>query len=414
MRLCDLLYEGDPLQVPRCYALVSYLFFAAAFSSPVLLLRKRLSPQFLFLLWLLACLLPMGTSSGCPSGFEIIGRISNIGYVCVFLAFILVWYRNTDASSRISFLLTDCCLGGCVTTNPLCLAIVPAAAWPLARDLVARRTSLRTIVRSPSLHSLIPLALLCLLPAYRVVCSKPVDRGPAMSAEAAIEVGITRNILYPVVWPYYQRMNKDRTFLVLGITLICIACYGNRSHRGFYISAALVLAVTSLALVYLRPELGQLINGYRSTWPDRYFYGHNLLGLLVMVVFAADVAKRLQGRRRLEWLPSAALAGMALIIAYREPIWPLPVAQFMLKKSFADSAGDAVRAGKFVDANDQPDRNGEFVDIAIHPEGWRVTLPRRGVEKSLESAGCQQDRSRRRHAAANAAGGVAVPVHAVF
>lgn len=414
MRLCDLLYGGDPLQLPRCFALVSYLFLAAAFSLPVLILRKRLPPVFIFLLWLLACLLPMGTASGYPSGFEIIGRIHNNGYVCIFIAFILVWYRNTDASSRISFLLTDCCLCACVTTNPMCLAIAPAAAWPLARELVARRMSLRALARSSSLHGLIPLALICALTAHRVTSGPPRDPSPAMPTEAAIEVGIARNVLYPVVWPFYTSLNTDRTLLVLGIVAFGIARYGHRSRRGIYLSAALVLAATSLALVHLRRELGQCMHDYASTWPDRYFYGQNLLGLLVVVVFAADQATQLRARPRLAWLPAAALAGLAALAAYREPIWPLPAAQFMLNESFADRAADAVRAGAFVDVNDQPAPDGDFVKIAIHPDGWHMTLPRRGVEKSLDAARRMQDRLRRRHAAADAEGGVAVPVNAIF
>ena len=127
MQVCGWFCGGDVFVLPQCLALVSYLFFAAAVSLPILLLQRQLAAAYRWLAWSLACLLPLGIHAPFWSGFEILGRTVNVGYVFLFIAFVLLWHRATAARTLWQALPVDAALLVCTATNPFCIVMLPAA-----------------------------------------------------------------------------------------------------------------------------------------------------------------------------------------------------------------------------------------------------------------------------------------------
>jgi hypothetical protein len=383
---------GDVFQLPRCLAVMAYACVAAAISLPILVLRRQLPPVFLATLWLLACFLPLGIHADSWSGFEVLGRVANVGYVFLFVGFVLVWHRIANVTTGWQALPVDLGLYVCATTNPLCLPLLPATGWPYARRLVRERRPLAAIVREPSFVSLCVLAVACALAMGSPKPRSPHFETPSPSVgfDAAVEMSLARGLLYPLVWPAYGALTTQRTLALAAAFAVALACLGQRRHRPFYAAALAVIALVSVVLVTCRGELAEYLHHYRGTFPDRYFYGHNLVAVLVLVVLAADVTERLGGIRFARCLPTVGLLWLVLHAARCEPVWPLAASQFRLlgDDRFVVNTRRAIRDGRFVDATGNPDPDGAFIDIVVQ----------RGCPKSLMLSRAAAERSLARHA----------------
>lgn len=378
---------GDVLRTPQCLAVVSYVFFAAVASLPVLLLRRQLSPGGRFAAWLLACLMPLGIhSQPAWSGFEILGRAVNVGYAFLFIAFVVLWYRNTEVRSLRGALAVDAVLLVCTATNPICIAMLPAAAWPFVRRWLVGREPVRDLVRDGSFQSLCLLVVACLA-VNGLPSSRPVGgtASPSVSFDAAVEMSLARGLLYPLIWPWYHRLSTPMTLVVAALATAAAWRGTLPRHRPVVVAGIATVAVVSAVLILRRGELGAYLDGYRTTFPDRYFLGQNLVATLLVVVWAGDVADRLRGRR-LAWLPGVGLACLAVAALVHEPPWKISDSQFLVVDdgAFEATARRAVDERCFVDAHGRRDPAGGYVDLLV-PSLWAtpLRLPRRAVERAV-------------------------------
>ena len=384
MQACELFCAGNILELPRTYAIVSYLFFAMTVSLPVLLLHKQLPPRHLLAVWLLGCFLPIGSS-----GIEILGRISNIGYAFVFIGFVLVWFRNVAARTWLDFLLVDLGLLACVATNPICFALLPATVWPFLRRLIRERRPLMEVVRSPSMVSLAALALLSAAVLVKPLTNKQRPNPPfPLTPAVAVEMGVARNALFPLVWPVYEHLSTATSLLAAAAVIGCMARIGSREHRVVYAGGVGLLALTSLVLVALRPDLRRTVDDYHCTFPDRYYYGHNLVAVLLLVTLAADAAKRFHGSPGWRRVPDAVLAGFVVACIARQGIAGISHDQFQNMEigTFADCVQTAVDQRRYVTAAGKRHPEGQYLLVETYARfsdgtGWRMTLPRPLVER---------------------------------
>jgi hypothetical protein len=396
MRLCDLCAGGDPLQLARWQAVASYLAFALVVSLPVLLLRRRLPSPAILAVWLLGVFMPLGIHSGSWSGYEILGRGLNVGFAALPVAFLLVWVRVTPHGPRspLKTVLLDLGLLACVATNPVCTIVIPAAAWPfLARMWHAgpghRADAWRHLRADPALWSLAVLGLATL--ACNGIPSAgrgdtPTGAGP-LDTDRLIEFGLARSFFSSLTWPVYHWLNTERTLLVAALALGLTCRFGLPRHRLLYAGGLALLAITSLTLVLYRRDVGQCLDHYRTTFPDRYFYGQYLVGLPLVAAFAADVATRLAPRPGLARSPWLALHALVILAACREPAWRVADSQFIVVDDgcFVRNATAAIAGGEFRTAAGVHDPDGAFVAIPIHPvfQDAVVLLPRPAVEQSV-------------------------------
>ncbi len=387
---CDLVHGGDLLHLAGDCARVSYLAFAAAISLPVLLLRRQLPGVRLPAVWLLACFLPLGLHDRSPSGFEILGRAANGGFLCLFIAFVLAWHRLANVRHRGAALATDVGLLACAATNPLCHAILPVTIWPSLA--AAGQAPHRRLWQLPA-DRLFPWGLVTAV-IFLVTVGMPAPQAkrlpvtaPPLTPEAIVEIGLARSMLYPVAWPVYRQLSTARTLL---LALVCAAVgwrLAQPRHRAVYLGGLTVMAIASLALVLFRTELGQCLGGYRTTFPDRYFYAQHLVALPLLVLLASDAQERLRGAARM--LPGAVLVALGLTAIVREPAWTVPTHPVSGngRSSFAARLAEALEQQRFVDADLRPATDGAFLEVP-NPDGRpkRLIVPREGAIRSLDRA----------------------------
>lgn len=378
--ICD-----DVFALPRCLALVSYAFFAASFSLPVLLLRRQLGGGFCWAAWLLACTLPLGLETW--SGFEILGRAVNVGFVFLYIAFVLLWHRTTAVRSFAQAAPVDAGLLVCTSTNPLCIPMLAAAAWPAVRRWLGGCERPAAIVREGAFVSLCLLAVACVAVNGLPTARRPnTEAAPPASLEAAVEIGLARGLLYPVVWPFYRQLSTWSTVALAVAAGIAVWRWGRPEHRSMMAGGLATVVFVSAVLALKRGELAAILEGYLHTSPDRYFYAQNLVAMLMMVTFAGDLTRRLRDRAGLAWLPTAGLLCLAVAAVIHEPPWRITASQFFLADDGATlaAARRACRDGRFVDARGRPGPDADYVEISVSRlAGAPLLLPRHAVERSL-------------------------------
>lgn len=381
MKWAGLWFQGDVFMLPKCYAVISYLFYGATVSLPFLYLKKQFSFPELIVFWMLACFMPLGVPD-TPSGFEIFGRIVNVGFAFLFIAFLLIWYRNVNADKPVSFFITDTLLFICAATNPLCLAMLPAILWPYLKRFIRNPRELSRSFRDPGFLSLYLLAAACILWIGIPSPEKPGEAVPlSLTPELAIRMGIARSMLYAIIWPVYKMLSIGGVLLILVLTIMLVLIIGRKRNMGFYSSVMMVLLLVSATIVLFRPSLRPFFQNFNSPFPDRYFYGQHLIVLLFMVRFGADIGdslKRIPGGSVMVWI---ILIGFAVFSAYSEKVWKAGPSQYQLiqQGSLHQRVSVALREKRFVNRVNKPDQAGKYLLVEGNCSA-PILLPRNKLE----------------------------------
>jgi hypothetical protein len=265
--------------------------------------------------------------------------------------------------------------------------MLAAAAWPAARRWLGGRARAATIVREGAFVSLCLLAIACVAVNGLPTARRPsMEAAPPASFAAAVEIGLARGLLYPIVWPVYRHLATWSTLALAAGAGVAVWRWGRPEHRPLMAGGLATVLLVSAVLALKRGELAAILEGYLHTSPDRYFYAQNLVAMLMLVTFAADLARRLRDRPRLAWLPAAGLGCLAVAAVIHEPPGRITASQFYVADDGATEAAArrACREGRFVDARRRPGPAGDYVEISVSRlAGAPLLLPRRAVERSL-------------------------------
>lgn len=377
--VCKVFFANNVLYLPQIVAAVVNLFLAAVVATPVVLLRNRLRPPFLFALWLLTSFVPLGHTD-----YEIFGRLANTGFAFFYLAVVLVWHRNRTTRFGWGMAATDALLWLCAATNPLTLALLPMLVLPYLSERTWKRLSPWQIVRQGSFLSLIMLAAACVPIVLAIVQGQPLPRvapGP-ITRQYAVELTLARNILYPLVHAFYTKLSTKITLAICAAVVVGFFLFRRRRHLPLYVTGGYALALSSAVLLFSRRELANFIHGYGTSFPDRYFYAQNLIFLLLCVVLAADFSLRFHRSRLVQCLPLL-LAGLFFYKIHHESTYMSPAPPFTSLGNFRTTLETAVSQQSFVDRSGNGSPQGEFVKINTYPASWTMLLPRDVVERSL-------------------------------
>jgi hypothetical protein len=195
-------------------------------------------------------------------------------------------------------LLSDTGLVICAATNPFCLLFIPAVIWPYLKGVLCHHSQTGILNRK----GLVSLTMLVIMSA--IIAFKPLttsmepykDLTIKLTPSMAVEIGVARNIIYPVIHPYYHKMGTVSVLLILVLTVGIIAKFGKKENYGIYAGAGLLLLITTVVLVITRPMLRFNADGYSSTYPDRYYFAQNMIGIVILIIFANDLESRISGR----------------------------------------------------------------------------------------------------------------------
>ncbi|MFM7244003.1 MAG: hypothetical protein ACKO40_07485 [Planctomycetaceae bacterium] len=339
---------GESLaNLPRFVSALAMTFYATLALLVVRLLRRWLSPAAGCLLWALVIFMPLGGSS-----FEVLGRVSNIGYGMLCLcACLLVWRRTADRGRPGAIMAADAGLLLCATTNPLCYPVILADYACRGWRLWTSREGVVATVRQ-SAAGLSAAALGTVL-AASVVAMTQLEPRPteylldAPDTDELIETVVARPILYPLAFPWYRRLDESTA----------------------------VAGYASLATVATRPGLTCVLDHYRTTLLDRYYYGTSLV-VVVAVCVAASAGLRgvVPVRRR---VAAAVLATLLVtyashlgdLVEFRSSRWHDPPLE-----SFASAVASAAAVAP---------ADADRVRVPLHPRPWRARFPATNVRATL-------------------------------
>jgi hypothetical protein len=365
---------GESLaHLPRFVAGVSMLFYAVLAASPVWLLRPFLGRVARILLWALVIFMPLGDSS-----FEVLGRLSNIGYGVLFLCFcLLAWRRTADHRRLGRIVAADVGVFLCTTTNPLCYPVVIGdliqrgwEAWRAGASPVA------VLRRSGAARSGLTLAVATVVAAAGM---QMLEASPnpflkeSLRAGELLESIVARSLLFPFVFPVYTRLNDALTVAVsvamagLGWWLTC----GAARERRLLVAAGTIGLYAAVVTVVVRPGLTHVLDGYSTTMFDRYYYGTSLFTVVAACAAISAGLRGLDPRRTrtaascLGLITLLYLGSMSTLVECRSPRWrDLPTTDFATAVTAASSAAPSAS---------------RRVPVQLHPLPWKARFPAANV-----------------------------------
>lgn len=119
------IFFGDNLtNLPHFVTFVHYIFFSLIALLPVICFKYDLQKKIRILVWFLILTVPLGDSA-----YEIMGKISNTGYVVYVIAYCVLHYRvfHRTKLTVAKVIAIDVTLFLCCTTHPGCFVLVGLA-----------------------------------------------------------------------------------------------------------------------------------------------------------------------------------------------------------------------------------------------------------------------------------------------
>lgn len=357
------LVSGNPLVwLPQSIAIFSFSFLAALATFTYATVRNASTTLLGGLAFLGVLLLPLGGSQN-----EILGRSLQLGFYMPLLAIQLLYWRSKQPALPV-LLLLDVLLVLCVATNPVVLALCFGC---MGIDFLRDRHLGRVLRRHLSL--LIPLlAFMCvLLPRMG---GQGGVKAEFVSANL-IEVLIARPLLYPLLFPWYSALSDVVSIALFLLLLVFVAMAYFRSRepdaKTLILFLSFALFTYTIATVAMRPGLTSFISGYRSTFPDRYFMGPNLLMLVLFVLAAGQWCC---GRGKVRKVGVGVLGGLVLIyIASPGKIFEWSASKFPIQRElgFTEQLCQSV-----------PVSGTGNVTVQIYPlPAWKMVVPANVVDK---------------------------------
>lgn len=260
--------------------------------------------------------------------------------------------------------------------------MLPVIYLPHLKDYLVNKVPINRILKNLSLIcALILGSLIFLLLIVKVLIISPVLSPPKGHLDSsfifsnAIEMFLARSMFYPVIYPIYKRMNDISVILISAFIFVGFFKFSSKQNYGLYIFGFYSLAIFTLAAAIFRPGLSGMLNNYSSTFPDRYYYGQNLLATFLTVLLFHDISSRLKTsfRRKacLAIMLIVFLAGWQDVSTYGHPADPLREIG-----NFEQTLVATLKEKRFSDTT-------QFIELPIYPPPWKMTIPKELAEKSV-------------------------------
>lgn len=365
---------GNPLVcLPQSIGILSLAFYSFIATFSFWATRDAASFAVRLLLWATLLLLPLGDSSN-----EILGRLSNVGYMFVFLSVLLVSCRERLKSAT-SVYITDVVLIISAATNPVVtLLVVTYLSWRLYQS---RGREWRS-----DLFLFLGICFVSTLIAYRMLSQHHSEVTGVLNPVNLVEVSVARAMLYPLLFPYYTSLSNFSTialfFAWLLFVIFAIKQSGNQART--FIAYNLVALVVYLVLtIVMRPSLTQQLGGYNHTFPDRYFMGINAIVMVITLVGASS----LLGNSKLFLKTCGVLMLTSLVILYGANIpWIFETYKSRMPLMTGVSFNDQLcERGKAITTYETEG----LVVVPIYFEGWSISIPPQMLLAATEKLDCR-------------------------
>lgn len=277
LSLSQWIYGYDLTFLPSFYALFSYAFMSVVALTGYFTFRKY--SRFLSItVFLFVLLIPLG-----EDGNEVIGRILNLGFLFPTLTVFCLLQRWEEETYNLKVFCIDVvnlisCLTLPVGYGLIGIYLLLEFFWKRQRWTWRERLG----------RWALPLASLMVLVVNCAALAQ--SRGGASDwifvSRHFVEFAIGRTIVYPFLSGYWTSLSDGLVLLFFTGYLVLVVTAGvqavRRKSDGWFVLLLSVTAVYAVGLVVPRAALTALFHGYTSTFPDRYFYGLNILTMTLL------------------------------------------------------------------------------------------------------------------------------------
>lgn len=373
--------------LPFCVSLVSYVFFALVAIMPFILLKEMLSVISRFVMYSLILLMPFGNSA-----YEILGRLSNVGYAFYFIAFCLLFWRqmNRNTSKMWKILLGDILILLCSLTNPSCLpltmvAMIIEAYYEIFKEKEENQSvydRLKFILKKFHVKSATILLILLSIVAILIMIRPKGELGESnilINWSNIIEF-FSRNVLYPFVFPFYNVLSNKKVIIAFTILFIlALISFKQMTKRKRCFFVALISATVGIIILTLinRPSLTTRFLNYTNTFPDRYYYVQSLMVTMCIVFIISEliascyIGYKFIGISMLSLITFIYITNINLIFEFINARTPQPTITFEERVSEAFNTNVVNENNKF----------GYIVQTEF--EGWNMWLPENNVISTI-------------------------------
>ena len=370
--ISKILFGYDLSFLPIIQAIIAYFFVSFSAVCGYFIFRSK--SYFLAIIAYVAIIfMPLGID-----GNEVIGRILNLGFIFPVLSVFCLLERFKETTYTIKVGLIDF------------FNIISCLTLPVGFGLIAVYLVLEYQVRMKEICAKRMVAFLG-VPAMTFVFflfglggflqSKGGTTGLAVASEGIIEFFLGRSVLFPFVSGYWQNLNDGLVLFFFSIYFFVVmtALYFVYKYRceKWYVFLASSTFIYWLGLVFPRMGFTSLFNHYTSSSPDRYFYGLNVL--CVLLLFSAV---RILGKQyKQKWITPFVLIVLIFSLGQTAFLFEYdqPVRVWREYGTFQQAAQEAMKNERTL--------GDSIITVHSYPEGWNIRLPIQYVQATAEHYG---------------------------
>lgn len=355
------IFSGSPLALlPQAIAVTSFLFFSGIATLSFLTVRRASSSVLGVIAFFAVILIPLGTSQN-----EIIGRALQVGFYMPLISVLLLFWRDRmPALYKIA--LIDFLLLLCAATNPFVFAV---CFLYLSIEMLKEFNIKSLLLRNASLVAPLIILMFFLLP--RMGSDGGIQNGFFIGS--LVEVLIARSIIYPFLFPWYESISNTTALisfsLLIGFVVISYFRSRNENAKFFILLLSLTVIFYSVATVVMRPGLTLLLSNYKTTFPDRYFMGINVLVILLFIVSAGQIVSC----RKLRFLGISFFMAFIGLYCYGHSYifeWSSPGLPIKSQLDFSEQMCSSTAINGTSNSS-----------IPIYPHAWQMIVPSKYIDK---------------------------------
>ena len=295
--LNNMLFGENLNYLPQLVTIVHYCFYSLFALLPVICFKKDVRKSFRLLMWFLILTVPLGISA-----MEVMGKISNIGYLCYDIAFLLLFYkiRNRQELGKLPLAVVDILLLICCTTHPGSYVLVGTAFLVDMAIQIKSMESKSFLCKIQNLFSSyynrewILLGCFCVAFASYDIFVLTADlydgMGIGFTPETKLTVEfISRFFIFYIVYPFYSSLTDPICLTILAI--LCVATLyvfmskkipkTQKFHLAMILFAAFAYFIITVAT--RQGLMLPLLSNYTTSYVDRYYYAINILAMLAII-----------------------------------------------------------------------------------------------------------------------------------
>ena len=295
---------GNNLEtLPISTAIVSCVFLGLVASLPFILFREQLGARLAILASLLTALIPLKSFD-----YAIIGTISNLKFIFLYVAVLLVIYRLTrkDLSTK-RIILIDATLLLCALTNVTVALLLPLILLPhVTQWLSAVRTlNWHSVLSRNKYRQISGIILVALAAAYTLIALlKGIPKIPGYLEgpflwESTLPL-IDRSLFFSLMYPVTSSFNDYFVGALFLVTISILAWQFVKKQDSRYIIAVALWAIFLGTVLFAinRPGIGVYYLNYdHKGGPDQFFMAQNMIFIFLIAWLIKDSVRRFNTTR---------------------------------------------------------------------------------------------------------------------